>query len=216
VNLSICDVCDDYCDIYDACDEYYDIYDVCDEYYDIYDIPVIFGYFKREKQKNAMATLSCVLWKTHGKVDKTNSRNSAFVVHLKGRTVKVPFIAVRFVPRRTAKSPSLSCVLCHGARQRAHLCRAFCASTHCKGRHTSSHPGAVSCFFCRVPRENARQRLFIMRCQARHTAKGLYRAKCYRVPFVMRPDEKRTTKSLSCILGPLPCAYGARQTHYFP
>jgi hypothetical protein len=35
VNLSICDVCDDYCDIYDA----------CDEYYDIYDIPVIFGYF---------------------------------------------------------------------------------------------------------------------------------------------------------------------------
>jgi hypothetical protein len=147
VDLSICDDCDDYCDIYDACDEYYYIYDVCDEYYDIYDIPVIFGYFKREKQKNAMATLSCVLWKTHGKVDKTNSRNSAFVVHLKGRTAKVPFIAVRFVPRRTAKSPSLSCVLCHGARQRAHLCRAFCASTHCKGRHTSSHPGAVSCFF---------------------------------------------------------------------
>jgi hypothetical protein len=119
VDLSICDDCDDYCDIYDACDEYYYIYDVCDEYYDIYDIPVIFGYFKREKQKNAMATLSCVLWKTHGKVDKTNSRNSAFVVHLKGRTVKVPFIAVRFVPRRTTKSPSLSCVLCLDALQRA-------------------------------------------------------------------------------------------------
>jgi hypothetical protein len=47
VNLSICDVCDYYCDIYDACDEYYDIYiyDACDEYYDIYDILVIFGYF---------------------------------------------------------------------------------------------------------------------------------------------------------------------------
>jgi hypothetical protein len=52
VNLSICDVCDDYCDIYDACDEYYDIYDACGEYYDIYDIPVIFGYFKREKNCN--------------------------------------------------------------------------------------------------------------------------------------------------------------------
>jgi hypothetical protein len=35
VDLSICDVCD----------EYYDIYDACDEHYDIYDIPVIFGYF---------------------------------------------------------------------------------------------------------------------------------------------------------------------------
>jgi predicted solute-binding protein len=70
VNLSICDVCDDYCDIYDACDEYYDIYDACDEYYDIYDIPVIFGYFKREKQKNAMVTLSCVFRRAHDKVTK--------------------------------------------------------------------------------------------------------------------------------------------------
>jgi hypothetical protein len=26
VDLSICGVCDDYCDIYDTCDEYYDIY----------------------------------------------------------------------------------------------------------------------------------------------------------------------------------------------
>jgi hypothetical protein len=94
---------------------------------------------------------------------------------------------VRFVPRRTAK----------GVTRRLTLALSVA-------------------FFCRVPRENAQQRLFIMRCQARHKAKGLYRAKCYRVPFVMRPDEKRTTKSLSCILGPLPCAYGARQTHYFP
>jgi hypothetical protein len=37
VNLSICDVCDDYCDIYNACDEYYDVYDACGEYYDVYD-----------------------------------------------------------------------------------------------------------------------------------------------------------------------------------
>jgi hypothetical protein len=57
VNLSICDVCGDYCDIYDACDEYYDIYDACDEYYDIYDIPVILGIFKREKQKNLQWSL---------------------------------------------------------------------------------------------------------------------------------------------------------------
>jgi hypothetical protein len=47
----IYDACDEYYDIYDACDEYYDIYDACDEYYEIYDIPVIFGYFKREKTK---------------------------------------------------------------------------------------------------------------------------------------------------------------------
>jgi hypothetical protein len=45
VDLSTCDVCDDYCDIYDACDEYYDIYDACDEYYGMHIIPVIFGYF---------------------------------------------------------------------------------------------------------------------------------------------------------------------------
>jgi hypothetical protein len=45
VDLSICDVYDDYCDIHDACDEYYDIYDACDEYYGMHIIPVIFGYF---------------------------------------------------------------------------------------------------------------------------------------------------------------------------
>jgi hypothetical protein len=49
-----------------------------------------------------------------------------------------------------------------------------------------------------------------------YVAKGLYRAKCYRVPFAVRLDEKRTAKSLPCVFGPLPCARGARQTHYFP
>jgi hypothetical protein len=43
---------------------------------------VILGIFKREKQKNAMATLLCVFRKTHGKVTKTNSKNSAFAVRL--------------------------------------------------------------------------------------------------------------------------------------
>jgi hypothetical protein len=43
-----------------------------------------------------------------------------------------------------------------------------------------------------------------MRCQTRRTAKGLYRAKCYRAPFAVRPDKKRTAKSLPCVFGPLP------------
>jgi hypothetical protein len=51
-----------------------------------------------------MATLPCVFRKTHGKVTKTNSRNSAF--------------AVRFWPWRTAKS-LLYRAFFPGARQRA-------------------------------------------------------------------------------------------------
>jgi hypothetical protein len=133
-----------------------------------------------------MATLPCVFRKTHGKVTKTNSRNSAF--------------AVRLWPWRTAKS-----LLCRAFLALAHGKERF-FPMHGKGRHTPSHPGAVSCFFCRAPWKNARQRLFAMRCQTRRTAKGLYRAKCYHAPFAVRPDEKRTAKSLPCVFGPLPCA----------
>jgi hypothetical protein len=96
---------------------------------------VILGIFKREKQKIAMVTLPCVFRKTHGKVTKTNSKNSAFVVRLWRRTTKVPFIAVRFLPRRTAKISSLPCVL---------------LPAHGKGCHTPFDSGAVSCFFCRA------------------------------------------------------------------
>jgi hypothetical protein len=45
VDLSICDVCDNYCDIYNAYDEYYDIYDAYDEYYGMHIILVIFEDF---------------------------------------------------------------------------------------------------------------------------------------------------------------------------
>jgi hypothetical protein len=38
-----------------------------------------------------------------GKVTKTNNKNSAFAVRLWGRMAKMPFIAVRFWPRRTSK-----------------------------------------------------------------------------------------------------------------
>jgi hypothetical protein len=58
--------------------------------------------------------------------------------------------------------------------------------------------------------------LFTVRCQTRRTTKGLYRAKCYCVPFVVRPDEKCTAKRLPCVLGPLPCGRGARQSCCFP
>jgi hypothetical protein len=126
-----------------------------------------------------MATLPCVFRKTHGKVTKTNSRNSAF--------------AVRLWPWRTAKS-----LLCRAFLALAHGKERF-FPMHGKGRHTPSHPGAVSCFFCRAPWKNARQRLFAVRCQTRRTAKGLYRAKCYHAPFAVRPDEKRTAKSLPCV-----------------
>jgi hypothetical protein len=69
---------------------------------------------------------------------------------------------------------------------------------HGKGRNVPFSPGAVSCFFLPCVVKNARQRFFTVRCQTRRTAKGLYHAKCYRVPFAVRLDEKRTTKSLPC------------------
>lgn len=45
MNLSICDACGEYDDIYDSCDEYYHIYDACDEYYGMHIILVIYGDF---------------------------------------------------------------------------------------------------------------------------------------------------------------------------
>jgi hypothetical protein len=50
--------------------------------------------------------------------------------------------------------------------------------------------------------------LSTVRCQPWRTAKGLYHAKCYRAPFAVRPDGKRTAKTLPCVFGPLPCARG--------
>jgi hypothetical protein len=48
------------------------------------------------------------------------------------------------------------------------------------------------------------------------TRNFIFRAKSYRVLFAVRPDEKRTAKTLPCIFLPLPCARGARQTACFP
>jgi hypothetical protein len=159
VNLSICDVCDDYCDIYNACDEYYDVYDACDEYYDIYDAcdeyyiwnayysSDCWGFLNvKNKKLIAKVTLSCVFWKAYDKVTKTTCRNSTFVACFiaahdkgviycrafftaardKGRRLSCIFqggarqrqkIAVRFIPRRTAKAEDCRAFF-SGARQR--------------------------------------------------------------------------------------------------
>jgi hypothetical protein len=141
VNLSICDVCDDYCDIYDVYDDYCDIYDVCDQYYDIYDIPAFLGIFKREKQKKNKLQWSlrqsdqnqqqkqCLcraFIETH---DKGAIYCRAFCSPAHGKKRSLPCIlfpgtrqrglfAMRFLPRRTAKISSLPCVLLPDARQR--------------------------------------------------------------------------------------------------
>jgi hypothetical protein len=63
-----------------------------------------------------MVTLPCVFRKTHGKVTKTNSQNSAFAVRLWRRTANVPFIAVRFL--ESARQTGLFAVrFMAGARQ---------------------------------------------------------------------------------------------------
>jgi hypothetical protein len=97
------------------------------------------------------------------------------------------------------KEPCLSCVFQGGARQTAHVCRAFCSRRTTKGvpRRLASVP--LVAFFCRASWKNARQRLSTVRCQTWRTAKGLYRAKCYRAPFAVRPDKKRTAKSKAAI-----------------
>jgi hypothetical protein len=80
---------------------------------------------------------------------------------------------------------------------------------HGKGRNVPFSPGAVRCFFlpC-VVKKRTTKILYRALSDAAH-AKGLYHAKCYRVPFAVRLDEKRTAKSLPCFFGPLPCARGA-------
>jgi hypothetical protein len=45
------------------------------------------------------------------------------------------------------KEGSLPCIFGLGARQRSHLCRAFCSPAHGKGCHTPFVSGAVCCFF---------------------------------------------------------------------
>jgi hypothetical protein len=77
-------------------------------------------------------------------------------------------------------------------------------------------PVPLVAFVCRASWKNARQRLSTVRCRTWRTAKGLHRAKCYRAPFAVCPDKKRTAKSLPCVFGPLPCARGARQSRGFP
>jgi hypothetical protein len=117
----------------------------------------------------------------------------------------------------------LPCVLGHGARQSEMIAVRFrpgrtAKCMDCRAFFYRRTTKAVTCrlmgapsvaFLCHAPPHNARQRLLTVRCQTRRTAKGLYRAKCYRAPFAVRPDEKRTAKSL-------PCARGARQSHCFP
>jgi hypothetical protein len=153
-----------------------------------------------------MVTLPCVFRKTHDKVTKTNSINSAF--------------AVRFLPRRTAKSalcrvffsqthgkqPSLPCVFLTDARQttlfavrfshrrtvNSPLCRAFFSQAHGKEGYTPFGSGAVSCF--------------CLPCVAKkRTAKNIYRA----LSDVAHGKDALPCKMLPCAL----CRAPRRKTH---
>jgi hypothetical protein len=120
----------------------------------------------------------------------------------RGARQKVPFIAVRFSRRRTAKIP---------------VCRAFFRQAHGKepmfavrfapgARQRVSHAVWRQCrqlLFLPCVVKKARQRLSTVRCQTWRTTKGLYCVKCYHAPFAVRPDEKGTAKRLPCVLWPL-------------
>jgi hypothetical protein len=142
----------------------------------------------------------------------------------------VPFIAVRFLGKRTANSPVchafsgrrtanrgwLPCVFQGGARQTTPVCCAFCSRRTAKvvPRRLALVP--LVAFVCRASRKNARQRLSTVRCQTRRTAKVLRRAKCYRAPFAVRPDKKRTAKGLPCILNAFAMRSGRTAKALFP
>jgi hypothetical protein len=68
--------------------------------------------------------------------------------------------------------------------------RALSDAAHGKG---ASPCKMLPCALCRAPRQKTH-------------GKG----------FAVRPDKKRTAKGLPCVLRPLPCARGARQSRCFP
>jgi hypothetical protein len=74
-------------------------------------------------------------------------------------------------------------------------------SAHGKGHHTPSHPGAVSCFFLPCAMKKRTTKIIYHALSEATHGKGVYRAKCYCVPFAVRPDEKRTAKGLPCFYG---------------
>jgi hypothetical protein len=125
--------------------------------------------------------------------------------------------AVHFLWRRTAKGSDchalsmvvhdkgkrLPCVFTYGARQKQKIVvRFFCQRTAKADTHRLVRAPSVA-FLCRAPPRDARQRKFTVRCQKRHTTMEVYRANCHRVLFTVRLDEKRTTKALPCVFGPL-------------
>jgi hypothetical protein len=65
-----------------------------------------------------MVTLPCVFRKTHGKVTKTNSRNSAFAVRFLPRRTAKRALCRAFFSQAHSKEPSLPFVFLTGARQR--------------------------------------------------------------------------------------------------
>jgi hypothetical protein len=167
------------------------------------------GTFKREKQKNAKATLPCVFWNAHGKVTKTNNRNSAFAVRLSDARQWCHWLA------------PLPCVFRVGARQRilvavrfglrrttkGVVCRALWTTAHGKGSHTPSHPGAVSCFFlpCASPWRMAK---IIHRALSATTHDNrTYRAKFNSVSFAVRPTKNARQRVFR--------TRDAQQTHSF-
>jgi hypothetical protein len=88
--------------------------------------------------------------------------------------------------RRTAKSP-----FCRVFFAQAHIFAVRFAPRHtAKGVTRRLIPVPSVAFFAVRREKNARQRLSTVSCQT------------WRAPFAVRPDEKRTAKSLPCVLGP--------------
>jgi hypothetical protein len=114
---------------------------------------------------------------------------------------------------------NVCCALWGGAHSKdPNLCRVFYFEAHDKGTPMSFLPPChqlltVSTFFSCA--SDARQMSFVVHATKKRTAKVLCQAKRCRAAFAVRFREKRTTKALSCIFGPLQCTCNARQSPCF-
>jgi hypothetical protein len=110
----------------------------------------------------------------------------------------------------------LPCVLCPGAQQRSHLCRAFFLGARQRASHVVSFRRRQLLFLPCAVKKLTTKIIYRVLSDAAHgkgalPCKMLPCALC-RVPrrethgkeFAVRPDEKRMAKSLSCVLEPLP------------
>jgi hypothetical protein len=127
-----------------------------------------------------------------------------------GRRMAKTLFAVRFSARRTANSPCLPCVFQAGARQRTYVCRTPGAKRTAKGVPRRLAPVPLVVFLPCVLEKRTAKIVYHALSDVAHD-KGALPCKMLPCAFCRAPRRKTP-----CVLGPLSCARGARQSRGFP